>query len=91
MILCIFFVWLDLILEAKAKIMTKFLLIFGKNWSQEKLLLRFSDFQWDEKIFSDIVVADTRIVQKNVKVYQIKVFCWCLGAIKVAFLFETPF
>ena len=40
--------------------------------------------------FPYIVVADTRIVQRNVKVYQIKAFGWCLGAIKVAFLFETP-
>ena len=38
--------------------------------------------------FPYIVVADTRIVQRNVKVYQIKAFGWCLGAIKVAFLFK---
>ena len=31
----------------------------------------------------DIVVPDTRIVQKNLKVYQTKAFGWCLGAIKV--------
>ena len=83
--------WLDLILEAKAKIMTIFLLVFVKSWSQEKLPLKFSDFQWDEKRFLDIVVPDTRIVQKNLKVYQTKAFGWCLGAIKVAFLFESPF